>query len=173
MLFNIAIANQERGKEVIYLNSEMGNKEWTIRLKKHGFTKADEIKIKGVHCKGSYHDKIDGSDKIFIVDFLEIHDNFYQIGKAIREIHEKLEEGICIIAIQKKRGELFGRGAEFSMEKARLYLSLDFLETELCSRLTIVDAKSNKTPKPISGLWKMVKIIDGTYMEAMDKEWRR
>lgn len=41
----------------------------------------------------------------------------------VRAIHDKLRNGICIVALQKKKGRELGRGAEFSLEKPRLYLS--------------------------------------------------
>lgn len=172
VLLNIARMNQDR-KEVIYLNSEMGEQEWTNRLKGMGITKKSEIKFKGKACSGNFHDKIRPGDKIYIIDFLEIHDNFYQVAGLIRKIHEKLLDGICFIAIQKKGIEKLGRGAEFSMEKARLYLTLDYLEDQQCSMLTIVDAKAPKTQINPRGLYKYIKIYGGSKIESLDREWRR
>jgi len=118
--------------------------------------------------------KIDGTKKIWIVDFLEIHENFYEIAKSIRQIHEKLGEGICFIAIQKKGNEKFGRGAEFSMEKSRLYLTLDYVEgTECCTKMTIVDAKACKLPSGAKGLNKRIKILGGASMLDLDKTWQK
>jgi len=173
LLLNIAIANQDR-HEIIYLNSEMGPVEWTQRMKKFGYRSRADIKFKAKTCHHNFHDRIDGGKKIFIIDYLEIHDNFFEIAKPIREIHEKLKDGICFIAIQKKGSEPLGRGAEFSQEKARLYLSMDYQETfDGCSKLTIVDAKAQKTPSNSKGLYKRIKILGGAKMECMDKEWLR
>ena len=119
----------------------------------------------------NFQDMMDGTKKIFIVDYLEIHENFYEIAKLIRLIHEVIEDGICIIAVQKKRGELLARGGDFSMEKSRLYLNLEFLEGQACTQMTIVDAKSPKVPASLQGWSKRVKIINGAKMEALDKEW--
>jgi len=171
ILFQIAMDNQHR-HDVVYLNSEMGDKEWSTRLKKMGVQSADEIKFKGLECHSNFHDKIDGSKKIYLIDYLEIHDNFFEIAKPIRQVHEKLEDGIAIIALQKKYGQELGRGAEFSMEKSRLYLSLDFLKDELCSKVTVIDAKASKMPISASGLHKRIKIT-GQGMEAIDREWQR
>jgi hypothetical protein len=55
----------------------------------------------------------------------EISDNFYQIGSELRQIHDRLKDGIAVIAMQKKKGAELGRGAEFSLEKPRLYLTME------------------------------------------------
>lgn len=171
-LLNIALANcQER--DVVYLNSEMGAKEWTKRLNKFDIYKKKDIKFKAKPCHHNFHDKIKPADKIYIIDYLEIHDNFYEVAKHIRLIHEKLKDGICVIALQKKTNERLGRGAEFSMEKSRLYLTLDYLEDQFCSKLTIVDAKNLRTAMNFNGMSKRIKILNGSKMEAIDKEWRR
>ena len=58
-------------------------------------------------------------------------------------------------------------------EKSRLYLTLDYLEDELCSKLTIVDAKTPKIPGGARGLWKRIKILNGANMQSLDATWRR
>jgi hypothetical protein len=171
LLMNIAKMNQDH-QDVIYFNSEMGDEEWSGRLKRMGFEKQEDIKFKAYGLHKNFHDMMDGEKKIFIVDFLEIHDNFYEIAKFIRLIHEVLRDGICIIAIQKKRGQILARGSDFSMEKARLYLSLDFLEDQRCSQVTIVDAKSPKIPDSLRGWRRRVKIINGTGLELIDANWK-
>jgi len=171
LAMNIAMANQEK-HEVVYLNSEMGTEEWSGRLRNMGIRKKEDIKIKAYSVHKNFHDMMDGSKKIFIVDYLEIHENFYEIAKYIRQIHEALKDGICIIAVQKKSGERLARGGDFSMEKSRLYLNLEFLDDQACTRLTIVDAKSPKVPGSLRGMSKRIKIINnGAVMEALDKEW--
>ena len=171
LLLKIAKDNQDI-HEVVYLNSEMGDEEWSLRLKKIGLNKKTDIRFRSLGVSRNFHDFMDQSKKIFIVDFLEIHKDFYEIAKYIRMIHEVIKDGICIIAVQKKQGELLARGAEFSMEKARLYLSLDFLEGLKCTQLTIADAKSPKVPKSIRGWSKKIKFIDyGSKMEVMDRDW--
>ena len=59
-----------------------------------------------------------------VIDYLKINEDFALIGRMIGAIHEKLQDGIAIVFLQKKRGEVFGRGGEFSLEEPRLGLSL-------------------------------------------------
>ena len=79
--------------------------------------------LKAYSRSENFHDVIK-PDEINIVDFLEVHDEFYKVGGFIRKIHEKLKNGICIICIQKNAGTDFGLGGQRSIEKARLYISL-------------------------------------------------
>jgi Ni2+-binding GTPase involved in maturation of urease and hydrogenase len=172
LLLKIVMDNQKT-HDIVYLNSEMGPIEWSKRMKGFGCEKKSDIKFKAKSCHKNFHDKIDESNKIYVVDFLEIHDNFFEIAGLIRKIHEKLRDGICFIAIQKKIGEKIGRGADFSMEKARLYLTMEFEEKHACTKLTIIDAKANKTNSDVRGLSKRLKIRDGSNITALSNDWAR
>lgn len=164
-LMNIALDNQH-DMPVVYLNSEMGDEEFTSRMQMFGITSEDQIKFDCIECHNNFADHIDGTKKLYIIDFLEIHDNFYEIAKHIRAIHEKLGDGVAVIAIQKKNGERLGRGADFSMEKARLYISMDYQQDAKCTRVTIVDAKSPKR-QGVRGAYQDVKILSGTSFSSL------
>lgn len=168
-LMKIALENQSK-MPVVYLNSEMGDEEYTSRLKQFGIASPDEIEFDCIDCHSNYSDHIDGEKKIFIIDYLEIHDTFYEVAQPIRAIHEKLQDGIAIIAIQKKDKALLGRGAEFSMEKSRLYLSIDYNQASRCSRFTVVDAKSPKR-EGVKGAFRDIKIIGGSRFSPVDN-WK-
>ena len=171
LLLKIARDNQDLN-DVVYMNSEMGDEEWSMRLKKIGIMRAEDMRFRAMGVHKNFHDHMEPCKKIYIIDYLEIHDNFYEIAKPIRLIHEAIKDGIAIIAVQKKGGVALGRGAEFSMEKSRLYLSLDFLKDQRCTQMTIVDAKSPKVPETPSGWSKRIKFMDfGSRMEALDKDW--
>jgi len=67
---------------------------------------------------------------------MEIYENHFQIGEWFRRIYEKLNKGICIIAIQKKRNQDVGTGGDVTLQKPRLYLTMDY------NKLTIKKAKN-------------------------------
>lgn len=148
-LLNIVYDNMENHK-IYYFSSEMVEMEMKSRLEKFSIP-LDQWNFTPIERSGNFQDVIKPED-INIIDFLEISDNFYKIGEDIRRIYEKLTTGIAIIGIQKKAGTDFGRGAEFSMEKARLYLSLQAGEYNPGSKqydnstLKIVSAKNWKDP---------------------------
>jgi hypothetical protein len=62
---------------------------------------------------------------INFIDFLEIHEDFFELGKLINEIFQSLTTGICFIAVQKKQGADYAKGGSASLEKPRLVVNLD------------------------------------------------
>jgi len=167
-LLNVALDNQNKHK-VIYLNSEMGDEEFTERMIKLGCNSPEDIKFKCYRKASDFQDSINGDNAIYIIDFLEIHDKFYEIGKQIKLIHDKLKNGIAIIAIQMKGGERLGRGGDFSKEVSRLYLSLDYQEEMRCTRFSIEEMKSPKTEAGYRGWHRYVKIVGGSRLSPNDK----
>ena len=165
-MLNIALDNQNKHK-VIYLNSEMGDEEFTERMVKLGCNSPADIKFKCYQKSSNFQDSINGDKAIHIIDFLEIHDKFYEIGKSIKQIHDKLREGIAIIGIQMKGGEHLGRGGDFSKEVSRLYLSLDYDVNVRCTKVRIEEMKSPKHQEGYRGWHRFVKIIDGSRLSPM------
>ena len=166
MGLTIAMDNQHR-HEVVYLNSEMGDEEFTERMIKMGCNSPTDIKFKCYRKASDFHDMIGPQKAIFIIDFLEIHDEFYKIGKQIKAIHDKLKDGIAIILIQMKSGSSLGRGGDFSKEVSRLYLSMDYQPDQKCTRVAIEEMKSPKTEAGYRGWSRSVKIIDGSRLSPM------
>ena len=122
-LFNIMHMNGNLHK-FKYITSEMTQDEILSRIEKMGSTKEKYSEFCEFYAKThDYADAVD-PERINIIDFLEMYDDFYRVGAEIKKIFDKLTTGCAFIALQKKRGEIFGRGGEFSIEKARLALSL-------------------------------------------------
>ena len=126
-LLNIAKMNRYTHK-IHYFNSEMGPAEFKQRAMNFKDVSIQQWKdVKVYERYNDFHAVIKpGEGNLNIIDFIEITDEFWKIGSAIRKIHEALKGAICIIGLQKKKGAEYGRGAEFSIEKARLYISLDY-----------------------------------------------
>jgi hypothetical protein len=93
-------------------------------------------------------------DNINIIDWLNLGDNWYAIGKVIEEIQGKLHNGIALIAIQKDEHKTLGRGASFSEELASLYLVIDY------ERLFIRKAKEWREWNPNGKIYGF-SIVDG------------
>ncbi len=123
-LLNTAARNMLDHK-VFYFSSEMGGAELKERLLNY----KDQVPMHlwkectFIERASDFHTVI-RPDAINIIDFLEIHDEFYKIGGYIKQIFDKLDKGVAIIAIQKNKGRDDGLGGARSIEKARLYLSM-------------------------------------------------
>ena len=144
-LLNVVAMNQDK-HDIHYFSSEMGAEEFAIRLGKFDLP-LDAWNFKAYERSQNFPEAI-LPDALNIIDYYEVEDNFYSIGAELRKIHDRLRNGIAIIAIQKsppqrgKNGQVFstdlGRGGTFSLEKPRLYLSMD------AGKLKVVKAKLHK-----------------------------
>lgn len=151
-LLNVAEMNMER-YEVWYFSSEMGALELQDRLQK--FDKPlKSWKVNFRERSSNFADVI-RPDAINIIDFLEVHDEFYKVGLYIKEIYDKLNKGIAIIAIQKNKGADYGLGGGRGLEKARLYLSME------PGKIRIVKGKNWASQENPNGLEIQFKLIAG------------
>ena len=121
-MLNTVRLNMDRFK-VVYFSSEMAAEEMALRLSKFGYP-LDSWKFKAFERASNFADALD-PDALNIIDFLEISDSFYLIGGELRKIYDKLRNGLAVIAIQKDEEAELGRGKGFSLEKARLYVTLN------------------------------------------------
>ena len=150
--------------DIYYFSSEMGNVELRDRLSKFE-RPLKSWKFKAVERSSDFSDVI-RKDAINIIDFLEIHDEFYKIGGRIKDIYDKLDKGIAVIAIQKNPGSLYGLGGARGLEKARLYLTIDN------HKLKIEKGKNWVTSENPSGLTLKFKLIRGCQF-VLEQDWRK
>ena len=125
-MLNVARLNMHSEQGVFYFTSEMGLGELADRIGKFDhidFAEWDK-KIKMYERAENFPDVIK-PDAINIIDYLEISDNFYLVNEMLRNIWKQLRKGVAIVALQKRGDADWGRGGEFSAEKARLYLTLN------------------------------------------------
>lgn len=163
-LFNLIALNMHNYK-IDYFNSEAGEDELRDRLANFDMP-LDSWRFNAYERSGNFADVI-RPDNISVIDFLEVHDNFYEVGGMIRKIHDKIGKGIAIIALQKKNGATLGRGAEFALEKPRLYISMDN------GRIEIVKAKKWANPEQNpNGLVREFKLAQGCHFHPVDR-WMR
>jgi hypothetical protein len=157
-LLNLAKMNMEE-HDIYYFSSEMGALELRERLSMFSKINLEDWKCHFKERSDNFADVIK-PDAFNIIDFLEIHEDFYRISKMLKDIHNKLNQGIAVVAIQKNRGVEFGLGAERSMEKARLYLTLSHADPS--GIIKIVKAKNWRTlEENPTGLQRRFGLSDG------------
>jgi len=170
-LLNIAIMNQNQ-HDIDYFNSDMGDEEFTDRMIDMGCVCPEDVKFNVFHRSSNFQDLITQEKKIFIIDFMEVHDEFWKVAQPIKQIWDKLRDGVAVIALQMKQGAKLARGGDFTLEKARLYLAMNYQEDQKCTRIKIEEAK---TPTPahkengVRGWWCDVKIINGASFRFVNK----
>jgi hypothetical protein len=133
----------------------MGKEELASRLSNFEGITLDEWNFKAEERSHNFADVI-RPDCVNIIDFMELSGDFYMVAEYLRQIHDKLAGGICIVALQKKREAELGRGGDFGLEKPRLYMCMD------AGKLTIQKAKNWVDPtKNPNGLTIKFKLVGG------------
>lgn len=126
-MLNVLQMNKNR-VPVRYITSEMSKSEFKKRFK--GFTsiprdfwKQDDM-TDYVRQSMDFH-TILKPDGINIIDYVEfIGADFTQGAEIMRLIHDALNKGVAIVAVQKKTGAALPRSGDLILEKARLGISL-------------------------------------------------
>ena len=160
---NFVKLNQKRHK-VWYFSSEMGPMELKSRLTQFEGIGIDEWNFEARERSDNFSDII-RPDDINVIDFLEISDNFYQIGQRLTDIYKRLRGGIAFIALQKDPKVKTGRGGMFSMEKPRLYLTVDG-DYPYGQVIRILKAKNWRNPEiNPNGYFCKFKILKGCNLQ--------
>jgi len=151
---------------IFYQSSEMGKEELASRLNNFEGINLEDWNFTAEERSSNFADVI-RPDCINIIDYMELSGDFFVVADHMRQIHDKLEGGIAIIALQKKRGAELGRGGDFGLEKPRLYLSMDK------GKLTIQKAK-NWTDSAFNpnGLIAKFKIVAGCKF-IVTEDWHK
>ncbi len=166
-LLNLALMNRDRF-QVHYINSEMGAKEMLKRLSKfEGVPMTEWGKIRFSQKKDNMVDAVHASKlehpALVIVDYLELHDEVFRVAQMLGDMTDAMQErGILVVGIQKKIGQQhqLGRGAEYSIERARLALAMDK------DVVSIMKGKNWKQDVEPDGLRKEFQILNGsTFLE--------
>jgi hypothetical protein len=163
-ILNFIHLNQE-AHNVHLFSSEGGKEELRMRIEKFGFP-LDLWTFSAFERSGDFADIIKPDD-INIIDYLEIHEEFYKIGGILKGISDRLRKGFCLIALQKNTDRDEGLGGARGLEKPRLYLAMDG------GRLKIVKAKSwVDSAKNPNGQAVRFKLVDGCKF-IIESRWER
>lgn len=163
-LYNLIKLNQKTHK-INYYNSESGKEEMKLRLSKFEDMKLTDWRFKA-YARSSNFPEVIHPDRLNIIDYYEMTDKFYLIAGEIRQIHERLKKGICVIAIQKDDNADLGRGKDFSREKARLYMTMGK------GKLKIIDGKIWASDQNPEGTEIDYKLVGGAkFIEVGGSRW--
>jgi len=172
---NVVRDNQNGDHPIYYFSSEMLSVEMKVRLDSFVGVPIDGWNFNPVHRTENFEDVI-VPDAINIVDFLEIHDEFWKVGEKMAAIFNRLRKGIAIVCVQKNPKQEHGRGGSFLIEKPRLTLSLarkfnefDELDGAAC---TVTNCKFPYGGKNLNGLTKDYKLRNGSEI-VETSQWYR
>ena len=143
--FNV-IKNNMKAHRIVYFSSEMGEVELNSRLSRFNTLRPNEWTFDARERSSNFADVI-RPDWVNIVDYMEVSTDFFMVGGWISAIWEKLNQGIAIICLQKKKGVELGRGGEVTAEKARLYLAMDSGKIRIVKAKNWLDSSVNPNGK--------------------------
>jgi hypothetical protein len=169
-LLNFVEMNMERHR-INYFSSEAGPTEMRSRLENFD-RPLDTWTFFPSERAGDFADVI-RPNEVNVIDFLDVVEDFFLVGKFMKQIFDKLDKGVCVIAIQKNKGTDLGVGGARSIEKARLYVSMS-RNTDGTSRLKIIKGKNWVDPRRNpNGRYKDYNLVGGCKFVIKDQEWRR
>ena len=163
-MLNLAYLNREMSPD--YFSSEMGGPELHIRLKKFNHPFDEWRKVRFISQSVDFKRTINPNG-LNIIDYLEVSKDFYEVGGMLTEIFNKLDNGVAVVAIQKPPGRDTGIGGARTLDKARLYMSID------SGMLKIVKGKlwRQEAINP-NGLFCNFKLVAGAKF-IKESEWRQ
>jgi len=149
-LLNVLYHNKNK-LPIRYISSEMGKKEFRKRFRT--FYRVPPEYWKNDHMTDYVQKSHSFSDVIRpgalnIIDYLEFPKGDYTQGAEIlTQIHDKLQGGVAVVAIQKKEGQRLPRSGDLVLEKPRLVISLTKVNNEDDSTAGTAEILKAKFPK--------------------------
>lgn len=167
---NAAILNLHKYK-INYYSNEMGDVEIKRRLKKAqihlNVTTESLRKINFYKRLDNFADIIqDEENTIHIIDYVDVTKDAFLVGETIKTIFAKLKNSVCLIALQKDYGKDLARGGASSLDKARIYVTLERGKAKIISGKDWVTEHINP-----AGLELTYKLIQGCKFIA-ETEWK-
>ncbi|MFZ2937621.1 MAG: bifunctional DNA primase/polymerase [Candidatus Omnitrophota bacterium] len=164
LLLNFVNMNMNKFK-IRYQSSEMGGSELKRRLSFFSTPLKEFEKVEWIDRAIDWWDLVE-PEAINIIDYMEIHEEHYKISGWIKKIFDKLTTGIAILALQKPAGRQLGVGGSSTLDKSRLYLSVDF------DKITMVKAKNWATNINPNGLFISYELHQGIHFTS-DSTWKK
>jgi hypothetical protein len=154
-MMNIAKENMRRWN-VHYFSSELNSSAFKMRVSKFPDITPDQWPIKFYQRSADFQDVIKtGRNDLNLIDYLEVHNEFWRVSEYLANIHHKIGEGIVVVALQKDPKNEYGRGGSFTNEKPILSLAMDY------GIVTISKFKGQFKGSNPRGMKYEYKLVDG------------
>ena len=131
--------------DVRYLSTEISHFEFKERAKDFKDLSKEDWKVKFQEdlSRETLVDHITGSNKntLWLVDYVEVYEKFWEIGSILRDLHSKLHGGVMIATSQKNKGRAEAYGGTFTEMKPQLVVLVDWNYQEDHGKAEINKAK--------------------------------
>lgn len=116
--------------DIYYFNCEMSASRLKDRLLQVDDMKITDWKFHPYSRDDNFADVIKPND-VNIIDYLEMVEEHWLVAKRLKEIHNKLDQGIAIVLLQKPANRDTGMGGEKGLQKPTLYVAIDYDRAKL------------------------------------------
>lgn len=150
------------GSECVSLNGmpsakfkrRMMSMKWMDWVNGDGKSKFDLLPV-----RDNYEDYVQ-EDKINFIDWINMTDNFFCIGKIFEDCKGSVGKGLVVAVLQKEEDAPLGRGKGFTRDLADVYIKIDpFGISE--SRLTLDKIKAPKKRGAFGKMWAFGIVDNG------------
>jgi len=125
VLMNMVYENMQRF-ECHYFSSEIGPGAFKKRISKFPYSTPDNWNVEFYQRSDNFEDVVKkGRGVLNVVDYLELHSDFWKVGEYLHNIHAALDGAIAIVALQMDPGRKTGRGGSHSLEKPELSIAIN------------------------------------------------
>ena len=125
VLLNCVYENMQN-MDCHYFSSEIGPGAFKKRINKFPYKSADDWNVEFYQRSDNFEDVVKkGRNVLNIIDYLELHSEFYKVGEYLHNIHSNLGDSIAIVALQMDPGRKTGRGGSHSLEKPELSIAIN------------------------------------------------
>jgi len=162
--------NMKRKWDVHYLSSEISEGSFRKRAEAYKDLTLEDWNVKFYYDSPVVDTIKGGRGNLYIVDYLEIYDNFWQIGKMMSDIYKKLKGAVAIICIQKRPGSDVGIGGQFTQFKPALTLALEWQKVKLIKARDVKDSHIEKYGSPNAKEYHF-KMINNRTQYIEEKWW--
>ncbi len=116
--------------EIYYFNCEMSASRLKDRLLQVDDMAITDWKFHPYSRDDNFADVIRPND-VNIIDYLEVVEEHWLVAKRLKEIHNKLDQGIAIVMLQKPANRDTGMGGDKGLQKPNLYVAIDYDHAKL------------------------------------------
>ena len=153
VLMNMVYENMKRF-ECHYFSSEIGPGAFKKRIKKFPYSSIDNWNVEFYQRSDNFEDVIKkGKQVINFIDYLEIHTDFWMVGKYLHDIHAALGDSIAVVGLQMDPNKKIGRGGSSSLEKPELSIAIN---SGTATITKVRDYIGEENPKGKEYIYKLV-----------------
>jgi len=167
---NIARYNMRKKWNVHYLSTEASEGSFRKRAEAYKDLTLDDWNVNFYYDPPIIDTIKPGKGNLWLIDYLEIYDSFWEIGKTLADIYRKLGGGVAVCAIQKQPNSDIALGGQFTQFKPCLTLALEWQKIKIIKARDVKESHIEKYGSP-KGKEYHFKMVDNRTKYIEERWW--